>query len=73
MNRPAVDGEGRSARGRAAQGAKYSENRGFCLEPTGWSSKTARQIKRLDAKFVTRAEQWNFHTDQRIFAGLTIE
>jgi hypothetical protein len=53
--------------------AKYSENRGFCPEPTGLSSKTTRQIKRLDAKFVTRAQQWNFFADQRISRGLTIE
>jgi hypothetical protein len=53
------------------QGAEYSENRGFCLEPTGLSPKTTRQIKGLYAKFVTRADQWNLFADQRISRGLT--
>jgi hypothetical protein len=57
----------------AIQGAKYSENRRFCLEPTGLSSKATRRIKGLDAKFVTRAEQWNFFAYQRISRGLTME
>jgi hypothetical protein len=69
VNGPAVDAEG----SQRPKGAEYSENRGFCLEPTGLSSKTTRQSKGLDAKFVTRAEQRNFFADQRISLGLTME
>jgi len=53
--------------------AKYSENRDFRLGATGSSSKTTQQIKGLDEKFVTRADQWNFFGEQRISSGLTIE
>jgi hypothetical protein len=55
------------------EAAKYSENRDFCPGLTGLSSKTTRQIKRLDLKFVTRADQWNFFADQRISRALTME
>jgi hypothetical protein len=46
--------------------AKYSENRDFRPGAADSAAKTVRQIKGLEGKFVTRAKQWNFVTDQRI-------
>jgi len=53
--------------------AKYSENRDFCPGAVVLPSKTTRQIKGLDTKFATRAEQWNFFAEQPISRDLTME
>ena len=45
----------------------------FSPRSARFSSKITPQINGLNLKFATRAEQWNFFAEQRIFLALTME
>jgi hypothetical protein len=52
---------------------KYSENHDFRPGEAMSPAKTTHQIKVLQVKFATRADQWNFSHSSTNFGALTIE